>query len=82
VHLQEWPTFSSISSSVDQSSFPQRALAPSSVPEVNRAGIFKNSMGARNRVTVPARQATWASEIHSLESTPGPHKHLKIRAQI
>jgi hypothetical protein len=33
---------------------------------VARAGIFKESMGARNR-------------IQSLESIPGLHKHLKIR---
>jgi hypothetical protein len=36
----------------------------------------------RNRVIVPARHATWAGGIHSLESIPGPHKHLKIRAQL
>ncbi len=34
-----------------------------------------------NRVIVPARQATQAGGIHSLESIPGPHKHLKVRAQ-
>ncbi len=34
---------------------------------VARAGIFKESMGARNR-----------GGIHSIESIPGPHKHLKI----
>ncbi len=44
------------------------------------AGIFKTSMGARKRVIVPARQATYAGGIHSLESIPGPHTRLKIRA--
>ncbi len=39
-------------------------------------------MGARNRVIVPARQATKAGGIHSLESIPGLHKRLKIRAPI
>jgi hypothetical protein len=52
---------------------------------VTGAGIFKQSMGARNqdknRVIVPARQATLAGGIHSLESIPGLHKRLKIRAQ-
>ena len=48
-----------------------------------RAGIFKQSMGARNRVGIglsdrPARLQ--AGEIHSLESIPGLHKRLKIRA--
>jgi hypothetical protein len=50
----------------------------------SRAGILKQSMGARNRVgkvIVTARQATWAGGIHSLESIPGLHKRLKIRAQ-
>ncbi len=32
------------------------------------------------RVIVPARQATEAGGIHSLESIPGLHKRLKIRA--
>ncbi len=32
-----------------------------------------------NRVNVPARQATEAGGIHSLESIPGLHKRLKIR---
>ncbi len=45
-----------------------------------RAGIFKESMGARNRVIVPARQATQAGGIHSLESILGLHKRLKILA--
>jgi hypothetical protein len=31
-------------------------------------------------VIVPARQATQAGGIHSLESIPGLHKRLKIRA--
>jgi hypothetical protein len=31
----------------------------------------------RNRVIVPARQATWARAIHSLESIPGLHKRFK-----
>jgi hypothetical protein len=38
-------------------------------------------MGARNRVIVPARQATLAGGTNSLESIPGLHKRLKIRAQ-
>jgi hypothetical protein len=33
-----------------------------------------------NRFIVPARQATEAGGIHSLESIPGIHKCLKIRA--
>jgi hypothetical protein len=33
-----------------------------------------------NRVIVPVRQATQAGGIHSLESIPGLHKRLKIRA--
>jgi hypothetical protein len=32
------------------------------------------------RIIVPARQATYAGGIHSLESIPGLHKRLKIRA--
>jgi hypothetical protein len=51
-----------------------------------RAGIFKQSMGARNRVgkgvIVPACQATKAGGIYSLESIPGLHKRLKIRALV
>ncbi len=35
-----------------------------------------------NRVIVPARQATWAGGIFSLESIPGLHKRLKIRALV
>jgi hypothetical protein len=31
---------------------------------------------------VPARQATWAGGIYSLESIPGFHKRLKVRAQV
>ncbi len=34
----------------------------------------------RNRVIVPARQATQAGGIHSFESILGLHKRLKIRA--
>jgi hypothetical protein len=34
-----------------------------------------------NRVTVPARQATLAGGIRSLESIPGLHERLKIRPQ-
>jgi hypothetical protein len=50
----------------------------------SRAGIFKKSMGARHRGGIgfsyrPARLQ--ASGIHSLASIPGPHKHLKVRAQ-
>jgi hypothetical protein len=48
-----------------------------------RAGIFKQSMGARDRVGIGlsllARQATKAGGIHSLESIPGLHKRFKIR---
>jgi hypothetical protein len=33
-----------------------------------------------NRVIVPARQASKAGGINSLESIPGVHKRLKIRA--
>jgi hypothetical protein len=47
------------------------------------AGIFKKSMGARHRGGIgfsyrPARLHRLA--VHSLESIPGPHKHLKVRA--
>ncbi len=35
----------------------------------------------RNRVIVPARQATKDGGIDSLQSSPGLHKRLKIRAQ-
>ncbi len=48
-----------------------------------RAGIFKQSMGARhrrNRVIVLARLATLAGGIHSLESILRLHKRIKIRA--
>jgi hypothetical protein len=47
------------------------------------AGIFKQSVGARNRVemvVVPARQATQPGGIGSLESIHGLLKSLKIRA--
>ncbi len=37
---------------------------------------------SRNGIIVPARQATQAGEIHSLESIPGLHKRLKIRALL
>jgi hypothetical protein len=51
----------------------------------NRAGIFKQFMGARNRTGIGLshrpNKATLAGGIHSLESIPGPHKRLKIRAQ-
>ncbi len=46
-----------------------------------RARIFKR-LWSRNRVFVPARQATYAGGIHSLESIPGLHKRLKIRALL
>ncbi len=36
----------------------------------------------QDRVIVPARQATQAGGIHSLESIPGLHLCLKIRAQV
>ncbi len=57
----------------------------SSSQKHNRAGIFKESVGARNRGGIglsyrPARP-TLAGGIHSLESIPGLHKRLKIRAQ-
>jgi hypothetical protein len=49
------------------------------------AGIFKQSIGgwepSRNRVVVPARQATQPGGIGSLESILGLLKSLKIRAQ-
>jgi hypothetical protein len=45
------------------------------------AGIYEQSMGAvepsRNRVILPARQATKAGGIDSLESIPGLLKSLK-----
>ncbi len=50
------------------------------------AEIFKQSVGARNRVgigcTVPARQATQPGEIGILESILGLLKSLKIRALV
>ncbi len=51
------------------------------------AGIFKQSMGARNqvgihRVVVSARQATQPVGIGSLESILGLLKSLKIRALV
>jgi hypothetical protein len=54
------------------------------VNKIFRAGIFKKSMGARHRGEIgfsyrPARLQ--AGGTHSLESIPGPHKHLKVRAQ-
>jgi hypothetical protein len=50
---------------------------------VIRAGIFKKSMGARHRVGIGLsfRPATLASGIDALESIPGLHKRLKIRAE-
>ncbi len=49
------------------------------------AGSSKPSMGSqepsRNRVIVPARQATQAGGIHSLEWIPVLHKRLKVRAR-
>jgi hypothetical protein len=53
------------------------------VPSIS-AGIFKQSMGARNRrkmVVVPARQATQPGGIGSVESILRHLKSLKIRAQ-
>jgi len=51
------------------------------------AGIFEQSMVARNRVRIglvvlPARQAVLAGEINSLEAIPGLLKSLKIPCQI
>ncbi len=53
---------------------------------VNRTGIFKQSIGARNRVGIelsywPARLHRLA-EFYCLESIPGLHKRLKIRTQV
>jgi hypothetical protein len=46
-----------------------------------RAGIFKQSMGQEGKeFIVPARKATQAGGIHSLESIPGLHKRIKMRA--
>jgi hypothetical protein len=47
-------------------------------------GTYRNSRNrnSRNRVIVPARPATYSGGIHSLESIPGLHKRLKIRAQF
>jgi hypothetical protein len=44
--------------------------------------IYGGLEPSRNRVTVPARQATFAGGIGSLESIPGLHKSLKIRALV
>jgi hypothetical protein len=52
---------------------------------IHRAGIFKQYLGARNRVNrvaEPARQTTQHCGIGSLESSLGLLKSLKIRAQI
>ncbi len=49
---------------------------------ITSAGIFKQSMGARNRVGlsyVPARQATQPGGVGSLEAILGLLKSLKIR---
>jgi hypothetical protein len=51
------------------------------------AGIFKQSMGARNREGiglsyVPARQTTQPGRIGSLEWILGLHKSVKIRALV
>jgi hypothetical protein len=52
-----------------------------------RAGIFIQSMWARNRIGIgyrtgtPGSQATKAGGIHSLELIPELHKRLKIRVQ-
>ncbi len=53
---------------------------------VCRAGIFKQSMGARNRVGIglsyqPARLHRLAEFIPWNRSIPGLHKRLKVRAQ-
>jgi hypothetical protein len=53
------------------------------VVSASRTGIFKKSMGARDRGGIvlsyrPARLQ--AGGILTLESIPGPHKHLKRRA--
>ncbi len=49
---------------------------------LHNAGIPEQSMEARNRVgigfVVPARQATQAGRIDSLESIPGLFKRFKI----
>ncbi len=45
--------------------------------------FFNNLWGlgtSSNRVVLTVRQATFAGGIHSLESIPGLHKRLKIRA--
>ena len=44
--------------------------------------IYGGQEPSSNRVIVPARQATYAGGIHSLESIPGLQKRLKIRVQI
>jgi hypothetical protein len=55
-------------------------------PPLFSAGIFEQSKGARNRgrnrVVVPARQATQPGRNGSLESILGLLKSLKIRAQL
>ncbi len=53
------------------------------VRDLFSAGIFKQSMGARNRVWngLSYRQATHPGGIGSLESILGLFKSLKIRAQ-
>ncbi len=43
--------------------------------------IYGDQEPSRKRVVVPARQATYAVGINSLESIPGLLKSLKNRAQ-
>jgi hypothetical protein len=47
----------------------------------NFSTIYGEWEPSRNRVVVPASQATQPDRIGSLKSIPGPLKSLKIRAQ-
>ncbi len=55
---------------------------------ITSAGIWKQSMGARNRVGIglsyrlASRQATQPGEIGSMESILGILKSIKIRARM
>ncbi len=90
MELEQWTTGGSTKSMGNLSSNSEKAdseweqILKCRLESSPRAGIFKQSIGARNRVGIglsyrPARLV--AGGIHSLESIPGLHKRLKIRAQ-
>ncbi len=58
-----------------------RLAGPRKRPVLEFLTIFGGGKPSRNRVVVPARQATQPGGIGSLESILGLLKNLKIRAQ-